>query len=208
VGKVRVREAIRRIDLSDDRRWDAMNNLYVAAKEISDFMASRKWKFCIIGGLAVIRWGEQRQTRDVDLSLLAGFGEEERYANELLGAFPSRVSNALEFALRNRVILLKASNGAPMDVSISGLPFEKRVIRRATPFEYAPGYALSTCSAEDLIVLKAFADRPRDWLDIEMIKVRQKNKIDWAQVLREFAPLASLKEAPEIVEKVRRIART
>lgn len=184
-----------------------MNRLFVAAKEISDFMAARRWKFCIIGGLAVIRWGEQRQTLDVDFALLAEFGEEERYARALLETFSARIPDALDFACRNRVLLLTASNGAPMDVSIGGLPFEKRVIRRATPFEFAPGHVFVTCSAEDLIVLKAFAGRPRDWLDIEMIKVRQKNRINWAQALRELAPLAALKEAPESVEKLRRIAR-
>lgn len=185
-----------------------MNRLYEAAKEVTDFMTARKWRYCIIGGLAVIRWGEQRQTQDVDMTLLTGFADEEHFAQELLSRFASRRADALKFAIRNRVLLLKASNGAPVDVSFGGLPFEKRLIRRASPFEFAPGHTFLTCSAEDLIVTKAVAGRPRDWLDIEMVKVRQKNKINWKLVLREIEPFAELKEAPDIVEQIRRFAKT
>jgi hypothetical protein len=40
-----------------------MNALFEAAKEVADFMKARRWKFCVIGGLAVQRWGEPRLTR-------------------------------------------------------------------------------------------------------------------------------------------------
>lgn len=30
-----------------------VNALYIAAKEVSEFLSSRRWRFCIIGGLAV-----------------------------------------------------------------------------------------------------------------------------------------------------------
>jgi hypothetical protein len=51
-----------------------------------------------------------------------------------------------------------------------------------------PGVALVTCSAEDLIVFKAFAGRERDWLDIEGIALRQRGRLDepliWAETAR------------------------
>lgn len=155
-----------------------------------------------------MRWGEQRQTQDVDLSLLTSFGREEPFATALLARFEGRVPDALDFALRNRVLLIRASSGASLDISLAGLPFEERVIERASLFEFAPGYRFKTCSAEDLIVMKAFAARPRDWLDIDTIKTRQPNRINWKQVLRELQPLAEVKEAPEIVSRVRRLAET
>ncbi len=49
-----------------------MNALFTAAKEVCDFMQARRWKFCVIGGLAVHRWGEPRLTQDADLTLLTG----------------------------------------------------------------------------------------------------------------------------------------
>lgn len=44
--------------------------------------------------------------------------------------------------------------------------FEREVLDRATPYEFEPGVGLATCSAEDLIVYKAVAGRPRDIDDI------------------------------------------
>lgn len=41
-----------------------MNEILSAAKELGDFMRQRQWEYCIIGGLAVIRWGEPRLTQD------------------------------------------------------------------------------------------------------------------------------------------------
>jgi hypothetical protein len=38
----------------------------------------------IIGGLAVQRWGEPRQPRDVDVALLTGFGDEASFVDHLL----------------------------------------------------------------------------------------------------------------------------
>jgi hypothetical protein len=51
-----------------------MNNLFQAAQEIQAFMHARGWSFCLIGGLAVIRWGKVRMTQDIDLSVLTEFG--------------------------------------------------------------------------------------------------------------------------------------
>ena len=47
-----------------------MNALYEAALEVQGFFQSRQWRFCIIGGLAVVRWGQPRATQDVDFCLL------------------------------------------------------------------------------------------------------------------------------------------
>jgi hypothetical protein len=59
-------------------------------------------------------------------------------------------------------------------------------------------------TAEDLIVLKAFADRPKDWLDIDGILIRQSASLDWDYVRAQLAPLAELKDAPELVDKLDR----
>lgn len=56
------------------------------------------------------------------------------------------------------------------------------------------GAHLLTCCAEDLIVLKAFAARDRDWADIESIAARQSKQLDGSLIFNEFAPLAELRE--------------
>ncbi len=62
-----------------------------------------------------------------------------------------------------------------------------------------------TCSAEDLIVLKTFADRARDWTDVEGIIMRQGNSLDVDYIIKELTPLCDLKEAPEIVDKLQKL---
>jgi predicted nucleotidyltransferase len=82
--------------------------------------------------------------------------------------------------------------------------FEAMVVR-ASRFEFLPGIALPTCSAEDLVVLKAFADRGQDWLDVEGILLRQRGRLDWDYLLSQLAPLADLKEAPHILARLQRL---
>lgn len=180
-----------------------MNSLFQAGLELQQSLEAKNWPFCFIGGLAVIRWGEIRITQDIDICLLVGFGSEDSYINGLLKTFKSRISDPVAFALKNRVLLLLASNDVPVDISLSGLPFEQQMVERATVFDYSSNCSFPTCSAEDLIVLKAFADRPKDWMDIEGIVMRQENNLDISYIFDRLSPLCKLKEAPEILDKLK-----
>lgn len=58
-----------------------------------------------------------------------------------------------------RVVPARASNGVPVDLALGGFPFEERAVERATDFTVTDDVRLRTCSAEDLVVFKAFAGR-------------------------------------------------
>ena len=174
-----------------------MNALFSAAVDIQALCATQGWKCCVIGGLAVQRWGEPRQTRDVDLTLFTGLGREEQFVDLILAHYAARLPDARRFALERRVLLVETASGVPLDISLGGLPYEARVIERSTPWEVEPGVRLITCSAEDLLVLKAFAGRVQDWLDVEGVIVRQGPRLDRQQVLAELRPLLDLKEDRE-----------
>jgi hypothetical protein len=182
-------------------------DLFRVAEDVQRLCLEEGWKFCFIGGVALQRWGEPRVTVDVDLTLLTGFEEEGRYVDRLLRQFGPRVADAKDFALANRVLLLKSPTGIGIDIALGGLPYEELVVTRATSFEFLPQLELLTCSAEDLIVLKAFADRPRDWNDIQGIVVRQRI-IDWDYVDLQLRPLAEAKESPHILERLLRLQET
>ncbi|MEP7310169.1 MAG: nucleotidyl transferase AbiEii/AbiGii toxin family protein [Acidobacteriota bacterium] len=171
-----------------------MNALFVAAVDIQAWCAGRGWKCCVIGGLAVQRWGEPRQTRDVDLTLLTGLGREEQFIDPILAHYPARLPDARRFALDHRVLLVETANGIPLDISLGGLPYEARVVERSTEWEVEPAVFVTTCSAEDLLVLKAFAGRAQDWLDVEGVVVRQARRLGRQLVLAELRPLLDLKE--------------
>jgi hypothetical protein len=172
------------------------------------FLVARDWRYCFIGGVALQRWGQPRLTNDVDLTILAGFGHEATYVDALLERYDVRIPDGREFALQHRVLLLQSPEGIPIDVALGGIAFEEKLVSRATRYEFLPDLSLLTCSAEDLIVLKAFADRPRDWADAEAVAVRQQGQLDWDYIFEQLTPLCQLKEAPEIIERVRQLQRS
>lgn len=182
-----------------------MNGIFAAAAEVQRFLKTKRWRFAIIGGIAVLRWGEPYATQDVDVSLLCGFGNEEQYIDGFLAAFPARVGGAREFALANRVVLARASNGVAIDLVLTGIPYEEKVIARATDFAFAPEAVVTTCSAEDLIVLKAFAGRPKDWAAVRGVLARQGGRLDWAYVEEHLALFCELKGEPELMQQLLQI---
>ncbi|MEZ4769103.1 MAG: hypothetical protein R2844_11855 [Caldilineales bacterium] len=135
-----------------------MNVQESAAWEIHTFLVHSGIPYAIIGGLAVQWWGESRLTKDVDLTVATPLDQPSQFfIQQVLERFPARLDDALDFARRNRVILVTASNGCPVDISM-GLPgYEDEVMRRAVEVELAPGKAVRFCSADDLIVHKAIA---------------------------------------------------
>ncbi len=173
-----------------------------AAAEVQRVCERNRWRFCIIGGLALLRWGEPRETVDVALTLLTGLGNETAFIEELTECFEPRLADARDFALRNRVLLLRAASGVGIDVALAWIPFEERVVNRSTLYEFQQGVSLRTCSADDLIVMKAFAGRGKDWVDVENVIVRQSGKLDWDTIFQEIDVLAEAKGEPEIVTEL------
>lgn len=173
--------------------------------ELQRFCESRSYAFCFIGGVALQRWGDPRATQDADLTLLTGFGREEHFISELVAQFRPRSPKATEFALKNRVLLLYASNDVPLDIALGAISFEERTIERASPWQIKAGMTLNTCCAEDLVVHKAFADRGQDWVDIERILMRQVKQLNVDLIFEELRPLLELKEAPEIEGRLRKM---
>ncbi len=143
-------------------------------------------------------------------------GDRAAYATSVPGSYSeARVLHATHvcklpdaigaaFARVHRVLLLRAPSGVGFDIALGGLPFEESAVARATPFEFPPHVTLRTCSAEDLIVLKAFADRPKDWVDVDGVLLRQQGRLEWPYIRNQLAPLVELKEAPQILEQLER----
>jgi hypothetical protein len=179
-----------------------MNDVIDAALELQTVCQQHGWRFCFIGGIAVQRWSEPRLTDDADLTLLTGFGSEETFIRPLLQEFAPRRPDAAAFALRNRVLLVKNSAGVGLDIALGAVPFEEHTVERSSPFLFPTGQSLVTCSAEDLLVHKCFANRDKDWMDVDGILARQWKKLDLKLVRKELKPLAELKHAPEIIARL------
>ncbi|HWP04336.1 MAG TPA: nucleotidyl transferase AbiEii/AbiGii toxin family protein [Polyangiaceae bacterium] len=124
----------------------------------------------VIGGVAASLLGRPRVTKDVDLVALADDSDVPRLLS--LGkqhGVTARAADAVEFAKVSRVLLLRHEpSGIEIDVSLATLPFEREVIERAAE-RTVRGVTFRLASAEDIVVMKAIALRPRDVADIEAL---------------------------------------
>lgn len=90
-----------------------------------------------IGGVAVSLLAHPRTTQDIDAVIWL----DEQQWEELLRAgeaygFVPRLSDALLFARRSRVLLLRhQTSGVSIDISCGALEFEREMIERATTIE-------------------------------------------------------------------------
>ncbi|HET9214856.1 MAG TPA: nucleotidyl transferase AbiEii/AbiGii toxin family protein [Gaiellaceae bacterium] len=183
-----------------------MNPLFGAAADVQELCVERGWRFCFIGGLAVLRWGEPRLTRDVDLTILAPPGADVEIVDGLLGRFEARLEDARAFALENRVVLVQSNDGTPIDIALGALDFEARTVSRASPWDVGEA-ELRTCSAEDLVVHKVFAGREQDWLDVAGVVVRQGDALDRALVVDELGPLLDAKGTADSLDRLQTLFR-
>ena len=174
------------------------------AQEVQDYCEENGWAFCFIGGIALQRWGIPRNTLDVDLTLLTGIGPEEEVTRKILESFESRiVEDPLGFFLPRRIVLVSRNN-VGIDISLGATGFEESSIRRSSYFEFIKGVRLRTCSAEDLIVHKAFANRLKDWADVENV-ISVQEVLDWDYIYENLAPLVELLNNPEILTDLEKI---
>ena len=159
-------------------------------------------EFCFIGGMAVQVWGESRLTQDVDVTIASQFGDERRLSSVLLENLSPRIEDAISFATINRVLLAQDQQGVSIDISLAAMPFELSIIQRATYESIFDLEPLRVCTASDLIVLKAFANRPRDWEDIRGVLIRSQKFVSTSAILEELTPLVDLKKEPEILSRL------
>jgi hypothetical protein len=89
------------------------------------------------------------------------------------------------------VFLGQTSSGTPVDVVFAGTDYEERILARSS---IQAEFGIRVCSAEDLVVMKAFAARDRDWIDVESILTRQGSHLDWQLVESELQLLVALRD--------------
>jgi len=175
-----------------------------AAWEVGEFLDSHNIPYAVIGGLAVQEWGSARLTVDADLTVAAPLEDSESFVRLITQKFPSRLADPLGMAGRTRMILVTASNGVEVDISLALPGYEDEVFRRAVALAIEPGKTIRLCSAEDLIIHKAVAGRPQDVVDIEGVIIRQRGRLDTAYVRQWLEEFASVLANGEILQRFER----
>lgn len=159
-----------------------MIDLIAEAAALQEFLEETGWDFYFIGGLAVQVWGQPRLTQDIDLTVFTNLKDEPEYIARLLDRYSPKFSDASQFALTNRVLPMFTKGGIGIDVTLGGLSDDSEALRRSSYQWFTDTVSLRVCSADDLVIMKTVAARPRDWLDIEAVIIKQTN-LDWDYII-------------------------
>lgn len=158
--------------------------------------------YAVVGGLAVSAWATPRATQDVDL-----------YAE-----LPDAARLLLERALRERgfdvpamadelerfgVFRSRSHNHVFLDIFPAVGPLGEAIVRRRRKAKIA-GRTLWVIAPEDLAILKAFSDRPRDFLDLVTLLNRTKAQLDLSYVEEWARTLDASIGTDEVSERVHR----
>ena len=123
--------------------------------------------YMVIGGQAVLVYGEPRLTRDIDVIL----GADPGRLGELLDWVRGRgwrvlVETPAEFVARTMVLpCLDPSTGIGVDLVFSFSFYEQQALKRARRVSMGKT-EVCFASLEDLIIHKILAARPRDLEDV------------------------------------------
>ncbi|HEV8324995.1 MAG TPA: nucleotidyl transferase AbiEii/AbiGii toxin family protein [Myxococcota bacterium] len=144
--------------------------------------------FAIVGAVARNAWAPPRATTDLDLAL-AATTEATAAAEAALVALGYRCvrRNQTDSADDLPDLLIFRRDDPDLrqvDLLIAKTPFEEQVLRRAALFPIG-NRPIPVATAEDLLVYKLLAGRPRDWEDVRAIvrtRARAGATLDWAHV--------------------------
>jgi hypothetical protein len=132
--------------------------------------------YMIIGGQAVLLYGEPRLTRDIDITL----GVDVDRLDDLLTLSQELhlipIPENLPTFVQETMVLpcLDKSTGIRIDFIFSYTPYEAQAITRSQRISIM-GQAVFFASVEDVIIHKIFAGRPRDLEDVRILFMKNKN---------------------------------
>lgn len=118
------------------------------------------------GAIALAFYSEPRNTRDIDINIALLPAEHARVLDSLSALFVihDREKSARELSQIAQTRLHWDNTG--IDLFFADTPFNDSIAQRTREVDYV-GIKLPIISAEDLIILKAAFNRPKDWIDIE-----------------------------------------
>ena len=180
-------------------RRASANPIELALAALVRGLDSSRAPWMIIGGIAIIARGVRRMTTDIDAAVRGDAVTTSQLvvalAKQRIGP---RIADAVAFARKNLVLLMRHEpTGVDLDLSLAWSGFELAALEARTEAKYGRVGAFMA-TAEDLVVFKAVAARPRDLEDAEALLTLYPS-INVARVRRMVKELAELAEAEEIV---------
>ena len=181
-----------------------MKSIEAALLDLVSVCNGMRIAYAVMGGLAVRVHGIPRPTHDVDLTLSidrVALGELLDQLEELGYSVPQPYKDGWLDEIAGMPLIkirayLDAGHGIDVDIFVAESEFQKSLMQRRMPVE-SEGRVISVVSAEDLILLKLIAHRPRDIADVGDILFTQ-GELD-EEYLRQWATTLGVREQLEHV---------
>jgi predicted nucleotidyltransferase len=129
-----------------------------------------KIPYMVIGGQAVLIHGEPRLTKDIDITVGVNVSEFEKVNKIAVSVGLTILPESPESFVAETMVLpcLDPETGIRVDMTFSFSDYEKEAIEQAIQIKLG-NTSVSFINAENLIIHKIIASRPRDLEDVRAI---------------------------------------
>lgn len=136
-------------------------------------LEERRIPYMIIGGQAVLLYGEPRLTRDIDITLGINIDRLDEVLDILEEISLKAIPKEAEQFARDTMVLpsLDEATGIRVDFIFSFTPYEIGAINRTRKVNIM-GQDVCFASLEDLVIHKIFSGRPRDLEDVRSVIIK------------------------------------
>lgn len=169
-------------------------------------LEARDLPFMLIGGQAVLLHGQPRLTQDIDVTLGVDPGRLPTLLEVCEELDLDPLPREIEPFVRETFVLpaLHHQTRIRVDFVFSTTAYERQAIERAMRVQVA-GADVPFATAEDLVLHKLFAGRPRDLEDVLGVVRRQRGALDWEYLDRWARDFAAVSGREGMVDEITRL---
>jgi predicted nucleotidyltransferase len=141
-------------------------------KRIALALDRQRIPYMVIGGQAVLLHGEPRMTRDIDITVGITTQKMDQILDVVGDIQLKPLVDPHEFTLRTMVLPCQdPESHIRVDFIFSFSPYERQAMERVRLVDIE-GVHVKFASAEDLVIHKVFAGRPRDMEDVKSVLIK------------------------------------
>lgn len=148
-------------------------------KKVASRLARSHIPYMVIGGQAVLLYGEPRLTKDIDITLGVGIDGLEKVKSFVAQLdLKVLVDNVEDFVKKTMVLpVIDEKSGIRVDFIFSSSPYERQAMERANNVKFGKT-VVKFASLEDVVIHKIIAGRARDIEDIKSVLLKNPNYDD------------------------------
>jgi predicted nucleotidyltransferase len=142
-------------------------------EKIAAALDKQQVPYMVIGGQAVLLYGEPRLTKDIDITLGIGIEGLAKIKRVVSSLHLEYLADHVEEFVKETMVLpvIDAPSGIRVDFIFSNSPYERQAIERARPIKFGKT-DVKFAALEDVVIHKIIAARARDIEDIRCILLK------------------------------------